>query len=256
MKIYSGEYTDCSNADIVVICAGAPQKSGEKRPELLKKNTEVFKSIVAPVCESGFKGIFLVATNPVDVMTRVTAKISGFPKSRVFGTGTTLDSARLRYLLGDYFGINPRSVHAYVMGEHGDTEFVPWSQALLSTKLVDDVLQDNPNTFKKRDIERIEAEVRNSAYKIIDAKGATYYGIGMAIVQICRAILQNENSVLTVSCCLNGCYNQEKIYAGTPAIINQSGVKSLIELSLTYTEMKKLQESCDVLEDYFKSIKM
>lgn len=256
MKIYSGEYTHCSNADIVVICAGAPQKSGEKRPELLKKNTEVFKSIVAPICESGFKGIFLVATNPVDVMTRVTAKISGFPKSRVFGTGTTLDSARLRYLLGDYFGINPRSVHAYVMGEHGDTEFVPWSQALLSTKLVDDVLQDNPNTFKKRDIERIEAEVRNSAYKIIDAKGATYYGIGMAIVQICRAILQNENSVLTVSCCLNGCYNQEKIYAGTPAIINQIGVKSLIELSLTDTEMKKLQESCDALEDYFKSIKM
>lgn len=118
------------------------------------------------------------------------------------------------------------------------------------------MLQDNPNTFKKRDIERIEAEVRNSAYKIIDAKGATYYGIGMAIVQICRAILQNENSVLTVSCCLNGCYNQEKIYAGTPAIINQSGVKSLIELSLTDTEMKKLQESCDALEDYFKSIKL
>lgn len=256
MKIYSGEYTDCHNADIVVICAGVPQKSGEKRPELLNRNTEIFKSIVASVCESGFKGIFLVATNPVDIMARVTAKISGFPKSKVLGTGTTLDSARLRYLLGDYFGINPRSVHAYVIGEHGDTEFVPWSQAFLSTKSVNDVIDDNPSLFTKKDIQKIEAKVRNSAYKIIDSKGATYYGIGMAIVQICRAILQNENSVLTVSCCLNGCYNKEKIYAGTPAIINKNGVKTLIELSLTNEEMKKLQESCDVLEDYFNSIKL
>lgn len=255
MKIYAGEYSDCLDADIVVICAGVAQKKGETRPDLLNRNTEVFKSIVAPVCNSGFKGIFLVATNPVDIMTRVTERLSGFPKERVIGTGTTLDSARLRYLMGEYFGINPRSVHAYVMGEHGDTEFVPWSQALLSTKPVNDVLLDNPVKFTMSSLDSIEENVRKSAYKIIEAKGATYYGIGMAIVQICRAILQDENSVLTVSCDLDGHYGHRGVYVGTPAIINKNGVKTLIELSLTGKEMNKLNESCRVLNEYFDGIK-
>ncbi|MGN1131765.1 MAG: L-lactate dehydrogenase, partial [Ruminococcus sp.] len=246
MKIYSGEYTHCNDADIVVICAGVPQKKGETRLDLLNRNTQVFQSIVNPICESGFSGIFLVATNPVDIMTRVTAHLSGFPRGRVLGTGTTLDSARLRYLLGEYFDINPRSVHAYVMGEHGDTEFVPWSQALLSTKPVNDVLLDNPQHYNMSDLIKIEEKVRNSAYRIIDAKGATYYGIGMAIVQICRAILENENSVLTVSCKLNGSYGRQETFLGNPAIINKDGVKSLIELSLTGKEINKLNDSCDL----------
>lgn len=256
MKIYAGDYSQCDNADIVIISAGVAQKKGETRPELLNRNTEVFKSIVKPVCESGFNGIFLVATNPVDIMTRVTGEISGFPKNKIIGTGTTLDSARLRYLLGEYFGINPRSVHAYVIGEHGDTEFVPWSQALLSTKPVKDILLDNPTKYNMIDLEKIEGEVRNSAYKIIDAKGATYYGIGMAMVQICRAILQNENSVLTVSCNLSGYYDQQNTFAGVPAIINQNGVKTLIELSLTGKEMNKFKESCEILDEYYNSINL
>lgn len=256
MKIYSGEYTDCSDADIVVICAGVAQKEGETRLELLNRNTGVFKSIISPVCESGFNGIFLVATNPVDIMTRVTKELSGFPKNKVLGTGTTLDSARLRYLMGEYFDINPRSIHAYVMGEHGDSEFVPWSQALLSTKPVHNIILDNPEQYKMPDLEKIEEEVRNSAYKIIKAKGATYYGIGMAIVQICRAILQNENSVLTVSCQLDGEYGHKDTYVGTPAIINQNGVKNLIELSLTGREMNKLNKSCQVLDEYFAGIEL
>ena len=256
MRIYPGEYSNCKDADVVVICAGVPQKKGETRLELLNRNTQVFQSIVKPICESGFGGIFLVATNPVDIMTRVTAHLSGFPCGRVLGTGTTLDSARLRYLLGEYFDLNPRSVHAYVMGEHGDTEFVPWSQALLSTKPVNDVLLDNPQLYNMSDLIKIEEEVRNSAYQIIDAKGATYYGIGMAIVQICRAILENENSVLTVSCKLNGSYGRQETFLGNPAIINKNGVKSLIELSLTGKEINKLNESCDLLDEYFSGIKL
>ena len=254
MKIFAGEYTDCSDADIVVICAGVAQKKGETRLELLNRNAEVFKSIVSPVCESGFKGVFMVATNPVDIMTMVTKKLSGFPDERVMGTGTTLDSARLRYLVGQYFGINPRSVHAYVMGEHGDSEFVPWSQALLSTKPVYDVVKDNSTRFTLEGLENIAEQVRHSAYKIIEAKGATYYGIGMAIVQICRAILQDENSVLTISCNLQGAYGERGVCVGAPAIINKNGVKTLIELSLTDEETEKLKESCRVLREHFSKI--
>ena len=139
MKIYAGEYSDCADADIVVICAGVSQKPGESRLDLLKRNAAVFQSIIGPVTRSGFGGIFLVATNPVDVMTRVTYELSGFNANRVFGTGTTLDTARLRYLLGEYFTVDPRNVHAYVMGEHGDSEFVPWSQAMVATKSVVDI---------------------------------------------------------------------------------------------------------------------
>ncbi len=254
MKIYAGEYSDCKDADIVVICAGVAQKQGETRPQLLNRNTAVFKSIVTPVCESGFEGIFLVATNPVDIMTRVTAELSGFPKHRVIGSGTTLDSARLRYLLGEYFDINTRSVHGYVMGEHGDSEFVPWSQALLATKPVNDIMLENPEKYQLSDLKKIEEEVRHSAYKIIEAKGATYYGIGMAIVQICRAVLQNENSILTVSCHLNGQYGRYGTFVGVPAIIDRSGVKDLMELSLTGKEMNKLIESCNTLDKYYEGI--
>ena len=254
MKIFAGEYSDCKDADIVVICAGVAQKQGETRLQLLNRNTAVFKSIVAPVCESGFNGIFLVATNPVDIMTRVTAELSGFPKNRVIGSGTTLDSARLRYLLGEYFDINTRSVHGYVMGEHGDSEFVPWSQALLATKPVNDIMLENPDEYKLSDLQKIEEEVRHSAYKIIEAKGATYYGIGMAIVQICRAVLQNENSVLTVSCHLNGQYGRYGTFVGVPAIINRNGVRDLVELSLTGKEMNKLIESCNTLDKFYAGI--
>ena len=147
MKIYSGSYGDCSDADIAVICAGVNQKPGESRLELLQRNTKVFSSIVPNVVQSGFDGIFLVATNPVDIMTRVTFELSGFNAAKVIGTGTTLDTARLRYLMGEYFEIDPRNIHAYVIGEHGDSEFVPWSQAILAVKPIKDVLADNSQTY-------------------------------------------------------------------------------------------------------------
>ena len=198
MKIYAGEYKDCRDADIVVIAAGVAQKEGETRLDLLQRNVEVFRSIVGPVVKSGFDGIFLVATNPVDIMTRVTYELSRFGASRVIGTGTSLDTARLRYLLGDYFTVDPKNIHAYVIGEHGDSEFVPLSQVMLATKQVSEILDDSRNSYSADDMKKIEEQVRTAAYKIIEAKRATYYGIGMAITRIVKAILGDENSVLTV----------------------------------------------------------
>lgn len=253
MKIYAGTYEDCKDADIVTICAGVAQKPGETRLDLLKRNASVFKSIIEPVTASGFDGIFLIATNPVDIMTRITRTLSGFPKERVLGSGTALDTARLRYLLGDYLKVDPRNIHAYVMGEHGDSEFVPWSQALLATKPVLQICEEF-GEIRFNDLENISTEVREAAYRIIDAKKATYYGIGMALTRISRAILGGENSILTVSACLSGDYGQEEVYVGVPCIINQNGVSRILHLNLTEEEQEKLQNSCETLRKSFDEL--
>lgn len=254
MDIYGGDYNDCEDADIVVLCAGVGQKSGESRLDLLKRNREVFRSIIAPVIASGFHGIFLVATNPVDIMTKITWELSGFDNSRVIGTGTALDTARLRFLLGQYMKVDPRNIHAYVMGEHGDSEFVPWSQALLGTKPISDLCREGEFHISKACLEKIQQEVRTAAYKIIDAKKATYYGIGMALTRITKAILGNEHSVLTVSAMLQGEYQQQDVFAGIPCIINQSGVQKLLPLSLTEDEQKQLADSCNMLRESYQAI--
>lgn len=256
MRIYAGEYTDCNDADIVVICAGVPQKQGENRTDLLQRNAEVFKSIVTPVVESGFDGIFLVATNPVDIMTRITCHLSGFDSSRVFGTGTTLDTARLRYLLGDYFSIDPRNVHAYVMGEHGDSEFVPWSQAMVTTKPALEICEESRGKYTREEMEALSEEVRVAAYKIIDAKKATYYGIGMALARITKAIFGDENSVLTVSAKLKGEYGQTDVYAGVPAVVNRGGVRDVVRLPLSKAELNKFSDSCDKLKTLYDELNL
>jgi L-lactate dehydrogenase len=219
----------------------------------LQRNLEIFKTIIGPVVDSGFDGIFLVATNPVDIMTRVTRKLSGFPNSKVIGTGTTLDSARMRYLLGEYFRIDPRNIHGYVIGEHGDSEFVPWSQVTIGPKPIRDELMDNPD-FKMDELNDIEESVRHAAYEIIEAKGATYYGIGMAICRVARAILQDENSILTVSARLCGAYGLDKVYIGNPCIVNKDGAVRQIELTMMNNEMKKFKESCELLNETFKQL--
>lgn len=257
MKIRCGGYGECADADIVVICAGANQKPTESRLQLLQKNAVVFSSIVPKVVQSGFEGIFLVATNPVDIMTRVTYELSGFNASKIIGTGTTLDTARLRYLLGEYFEVDPRNIHAYVIGEHGDSEFVPWSQALLAAKPLKDVMRDNPKSYYMEELEQISDDVRCAAHKIIEAKGATYYGIGMSIVRIVRAILQDENSVLTVSVRLRGEYGGKKdVFIGNPCIVSANGAKRILELKLTEQELQKLDNSCTILNDNFKKLKL
>lgn len=248
MLIYAAEYSDCKDADLIVICAGVPQKPGESRIDLLHRNSEVFDDIVGKIVASGFDGIFLVATNPVDIMTRLTMEKSGFPAERVIGSGTTLDTARLRYLLGSYFDVDPRNIHAYVMGEHGDSEFVPWSQAFVATKNVLSICDGSPN-HTREGLEDIAVQVKTAAYKIIEAKRATYYGIGMALRRIARAILSNEGSVLTVSAYLQGEYDQRGVYAGVPCVIGREGIRRIIELDLTAQEQEKMNASCLFLKE-------
>ena len=256
MKIYAGDYADCAGADIVALCAGVAQKPGESRIALLQRNAEVFRSIVEPVRDSGFQGVFLVATNPVDIMTRITQLLSGVESSRVLGTGTALDTARLRYLLGQYFSVDPRNVHAYVIGEHGDSEFVPWSQALIATKPILTIFEQGGSRYRREDMEQISTEVRDAAQKIISAKKATYYGIGMAMARISRAILGDEHSVLTVSSLLQGEYGLREVCLGAPCVVGREGVKAAVTLSLTPPEVSQLYHSADLLLEALRDIQL
>ena len=252
MKITAGDYGDCADADIVVICAGVSQKPGEDRISLLQRNRAVFESIVSPVLESGFDGIFLVATNPVDIMTRVVHRLSGFPSRKVIGSGTTLDTARLRYLLGEYFTVDPKNVHAYVIGEHGDSEMTPWSQALVGTKPIREILAGQPEKYTAAALDEIAENVTKAAYKIIQAKSATYYGIGLALVRIVKAIFGGENSILTVSVRLDGEYGVQGVFAGVPCILGREGVREVLTLELENEELAKFRASCNLLNGIWK----
>ena len=256
MKIYSGSYSDCHDADIVAIAAGVAQRPGESRIDLLQRNAAVFRSIIGPVTASGFHGIFLVATNPVDIMAHITLTLSGFERNRVIGTGTTLDTARLRYLLGEYFSVDPRNVHAYVIGEHGDSEFVPWSQAMIATTPALRICEDSGNHYHFADLMDISNEVKNAAQKIIEAKKSTYYGIGMSMVRITKAIFGNENSVLTLSALLDGEYGVHNVYAGTPCIVNRNGIDRILPLMLTDKELESMRSSCALLDSAYSSIRL
>lgn len=254
MSIYSGEYSDCRDADVVVICAGAAQTGSQTRRDLLQDNYKVLKSIVKPVVHSGFSGVFLVASNPVDVMTQVVYELSGFPSGRVIGSGTSLDSARLRHSMSDYFNINPRNVHAYVIGEHGDSEFVPWSQAAISVKSLKEIEPICPNLMQ--DMKKMALDVRDSAYEIIKAKGATYYAIGMVLARLVRAILFDENSIFSVSAYLAGEYKEKGIYIGVPSVVNRSGVREIVEMKLTPEEQEKFHLSCSIIKKMINELEM
>ena len=243
ISINLGDYQDCHDARIVVIAAGANQKPGETRTDLINKNASIFKGIVNNVMASGFNGIFVVATNPLDVMTYLTYKYSGLPASKVIGTGTSLDTARLQLIIGKKLCINPKNINAYVIGEHGDSEFIPWSNANIS-------LQSIKQFFKEEELATIEYDVRNAAYEIINKKGATYYGIGMALVRITNAILGNENTIIALSV-----YDKENdVYVGLPAILNKNGVERRIYLKLSEQENKKLQNSINIIKQNINSL--
>ena len=244
LKIYAGDYEDLKDADIVLISAGANQNPGETRMDLINKNSVIFKSIVTNVVNTGFNGIFLVATNPLDVMTYLTYKYSNFNPNRIIGSGTSLDTARLRYLIGDKLNINPKNIHAYVIGEHGDSEFVPLSNANIGGQNIKNFLSDD-------ELDNICNEVRLSAYDIINKKGNTSYGIGMSLVRITNAILDNENSIIAVS----SYDSNNDIYVGGPSIINRNGVEKRIYFNLNEEETSKLQASIDVIKKACDSIK-
>ena len=254
MDIYAGTYSDCKNADIGCICAGVNQRPGETRIALLERNGRIFCEILKQVLRSGFDGIFLVASNPVDSMAQLTQQYTGFPASRVIGTGTTLDTARLRYLLGEYFAVDPRNIHAYVMGEHGDSEFVPWSQAMLATKPILQICKELPQKFSTQRLYEISEEVRGAAAKIIAAKKATYYGIGMALVRIVKAIFGGERSVLTISSQLDGAYGERGVYVGTPCVLDRDGVVGTVELLLTEEELATFHASCAFLHETYAGL--
>jgi L-lactate dehydrogenase len=246
-KIYSAEYSDCKDADLVVITAGAPQKPGETRLDLVNKNLKILSSIVKPVVESGFNGIFLVAANPVDILTYATWKFSGFPKNRVIGSGTSLDTSRLRVALGELMGVHdPRSVHAYIMGEHGDSEFAAYSAATVGGLPILDWAKANGVT--KEQLAKVEDDVRNKAYVIISKKGATFYGVATALARISKAILRDEDAVLPVSAYMDGQYGLNDIYIGTPAVVNGNGLDRILEVPLSAEEEKKMTDSAKTLK--------
>lgn len=243
IDIKAGNYEDCKDAKLVVIAAGANQKVGETRMDLIKKNSKIFKDIVGNVMKSGFDGIFLVATNPLDVMTYLTYKYSNLPSNRVIGSGTILDTARLRYLISDKLKVSPKNVHAYVIGEHGDSEFVPWSNANIGLQNVDRYLN-------KEECEQISNDVRNAAYEIIKRKGATYYGIGMCLVKITNSILGDENNIITVST-----YDKNNdVYVGLPSVINKNGISEKVYVELNEEETLKLQKSIDIIKQAINGI--
>ena len=246
-NIYSAEYADAKDADLVVISAGAPQKPGETRLDLVNKNLKILSSIVEPIVESGFDGIFLVAANPVDILTHATWRMSGFPEDRVIGSGTSLDSARLQKVIGEMEKVDPRSVNAYMLGEHGDTEFPAWSYNNVGGVKVSDWVKDHPEVGEDK-LEAIHKEVADMAYKIINLKGATFYGIGTALAFITKAILNNEHRVLPLSVPMNGQYGLHDIHIGTPAVVGRHGIEQIIEMPLDDKEKELMTASADQLK--------
>lgn len=245
IDIKAGDYDECKDADIVVITAGINQKPGQTRLELAKTNAKIMKEITENVVKSGFNGIFVIASNPVDLMTYVVGKVSGFPRNKVIGSGTVLDTARLRYLIGKRLNVSSKNIHAYIMGEHGDSSFVPWSHSYVGCKKLADILKEKGETQKLLD--EIYTEVQQSAYEIIEKKRATYYGIGMGLTKLIKTILNNEKEILTVSTKLENEYGHYGIYIGVPAVIGKNGVQELLNLPLTAKEQEEFDHSCDVL---------
>ncbi|WP_034300890.1 L-lactate dehydrogenase [Alkalibacterium sp. AK22] len=252
-KIYVADYADCHDADLVVYTAGASQKPGETRLDLTEKNLRITKHVVEQVMASGFDGIFLVATNPVDILTYAVYKLSGLPAHQVIGTGTSLDSARFRQAVADLLDVDVRNVHGYIIGEHGDTEFPVWSHANVAGLQINEWINNNPNTDEQALVE-IFFSVRDAAYEIIKRKGATFYGIGVSLARITRAILNNEHAVLPLSVYLEGEYNQNDIYIGSPAIINRNGVKKIVEIPLNDSEKEKMKHSADTIRTHLKEV--
>ena len=256
-KIYSAEYSDCGDADIVVLTAGAAQKPGETRLDLVHKNLSIYKSVIKQIVDSGFNGIFLVAANPVDILTYATWKFSGLPKERVIGSGTSLDSARFRQTIAELVGVDARNVHGYIMGEHGDTEFPVWSHTNVGGLQIYEWVRQNPHVDEEKLVE-VFFQVRDAAYEIIAKKGATYYGIGATLARITKAILNNEQAIFPLSVYLEGQYGQDDIYIGAPAVIGREGIRQIIEIPLADSEQEKMNLSArtlkSILNDAFEKL--
>lgn len=247
MKIYAGNYNDCKDADIAVLSLGSQytyfyQEMGKK-----------IRIAVQELLNAHFSGIFLIASDPVDLNARIVYEVSHFPASKIIGLGTMLDTANLRYMLGQMFCVDPKNVHACVMGAHGDSEFVAWSQAMIATKSVFSICREDETCQLNRLLE-VEEEVRQSEHWISERKGETCYGMGMALARVTKAIFGDENAVLTVSTLLNGNYGEKKVFISVPCIINRDGVKDILELPITEQEREQFSISCNILRDMYEEL--
>ena len=247
MKIYAGNYDDIIDASIIIITAGANQKPGETRLDLIKKNVSIFKSIIPEIAKRNCMGTLLVVANPVDILTYTAIKLSGFPEERVIGSGTVLDTARLKEIIGSHLSVDSRSVHAFIIGEHGDSEIPAWSCANVSGISLNDFCEMRGFYNHHESMERIAADVKNSAYRIIEKKHATYYGIAMSVRRICEAIVRDEKSILPISSMMHGEYGIENVALSMPAIVGKNGVEKKVPLDLNYEEVTQLQKSAKTL---------
>jgi len=257
VNIYSAGFEGCQGADVVVITAGAKQKPGQSRIDLVQTNAEIFKDIIPKIAKFAEDAILLVVSNPMDILTYITLKISGLPSNKVMGSGTVLDSSRFRYLISEHCHLDPRNVHAYIIGEHGDTELPVWSHANIGGIVLAKYCPvcDRHCDYKK-ELGEIFEEVKNAGYKIIEAKGATYYAIGLALVRIVESMLRDENSVLPISTLVNDYYGVNDVCLSIPSVINRNGVEKLLRLELSGLEQEQLRHSAMTLKDIIKEIKL
>ena len=252
MQIYAGNYDDITDAAIIVITAGANQKPDETRLDLIKKNAAIMKSIVGEIKKRDFGGILLIVSNPVDILTLIALKESGYPSNRVIGSGTVLDTGRFKYLLGEHLDVDSRSVHAFIIGEHGDSELAAWSNARIGGLKVNDFCELRGHFNHEQSMKKIFENVRNSAYEIIERKHATYYGIAMAVKRICEAIVRNEKSILPVSSLMTGEYGLNDVVLSIPAVVDETGVQKVIPIELNDEELTKLKDTANILKDIAK----
>lgn len=256
VDIYAGGYDDVADAAIVIVTAGANQKPDETRLDLVHKNVGIYKSIMPEIANRNYQGILLIVSNPVDILTYVACRLSNMPENRVLGSGTVLDSARLKYKLGEHLDVDSKSVHAFIIGEHGDSEIAAWSSANISGVPLNDFCEMRGHFRHEESMERIAEEVKNCAYEIISKKRATYYGIAMSVRRICEAIVRNERSILPVSRMIHGEYGIEGLALSMPAVVGRDGVETKVPISLSAEEQTKLRESADTLAGVLKGLEL
>ena len=254
MKIYAGDYDDIVDAAIIIITAGANQKPDETRLDLVHKNVAILRNIIPEISKRECQGILLIVSNPVDILTYAALKISGFPENRVIGSGTVLDTSRLKYEIGEYLGVDSRSVHAFIIGEHGDSEIAAWSSANVSGVPLRNFYEMRGRHKYEKAAERIADTVKNSAYEIIAKKKATYYGIAMSVRRICEAIVRDEKSILPISSRMHGEYGIDDVVLSMPAIVGKDGLESLVPIDLDEKEQRNLKESADTLKEVLADI--
>lgn len=254
-KVVKGNYEQCGDVDIVVITAGAPPKPGQTRLATLELSARIVESIVEPIMKSGFRGHFIVISNPVDMIAYHVYKISGLPKSHIIGTGTSVDSARLKNFIGELVNVDPRSVQGYSMGEHGDSQMVPWSHVTVGGKSFYEILKDNKDRVGNVDLDKLVLETAKAGWEVYNRKGTTYYGIATATVGIIKAIINDENKIMPVSTLLEGEYGENDVFCGVPAVLNSDGVKEVVEIHMTEDELLKFKESTQFIRESIKKIK-